>query len=56
MVVVNNFKLLHTLCEVSLERPSAASVREATRFKVMRDTVDGPYRNQQVIDGAVANM
>ncbi|KAH9481714.1 hypothetical protein JR316_0006241 [Psilocybe cubensis] len=33
----------------------AAYVREATRFKATRDTVDVPARDQQVIDGAVAS-
>ncbi|KAJ3577020.1 hypothetical protein NP233_g30 [Leucocoprinus birnbaumii] len=33
----------------------AAYVREATRFKATRDTVDVPTRDQQVIDEAVGN-
>jgi chorismate mutase len=33
----------------------AGYVREATRFKATRDTVDVPSRDQQVIDNAVAS-
>ena len=33
----------------------AGYVREATRFKATRDTVDVPSRDQQVIDSAVAS-
>jgi chorismate mutase len=33
----------------------AAYVREATRFKVTRDSVNVPARNQEVIDEAEAN-
>lgn len=35
--------------------PRAGYVREATRFKATRDSVDVPSRDRQVIENAVAN-